>query len=157
MAADQSPHKPVATNRKAFHDYFIDERFEAGIALRGTEVKSLRDGKVTLQDSFVRIEQDEAILYQCHIQPYSHGARDNHEPLRPRKLLLHREELNRLAGKVQQKGWTIVPLAIYFKRGRAKVELALARGKQHGDKRETLRRKVAEREMERAMKRERRG
>lgn len=154
---DQPHSKPLATNRKAFHDYFIDERYEAGISLRGTEVKALREGRANLQDSFARVEHDEVILYQCHISPYSHGGRDNHDPLRPRKLLLHRDEINRLMGKVQQRGWSLVPLQLYLKKGRIKVELALARGKQRGDKRETLRRKVAKREMERAMKRARRG
>jgi len=147
---------PIATNRKALHDYFIEERYEAGLVLLGTEVKALREGKVNLQDSFARIEDGNIVLHQCHISPYSHGARENHEPLRPRRLLLNRDEINRLSGKVQQKGLTLVPLSLYFKRGRAKVELALARGKQRGDKRETLRRKVAEREVERAMKQSRR-
>jgi len=156
MTAEKPAMVSVATNRKALHDYFIEERYEAGLALLGTEVKALREGKVNLQDSFARIEDGNVVLHQCHISPYSHGARENHDPLRPRRLLLNRDEINRLAGKVQQKGLTLVPLSLYFKRGRAKVELALARGKQHGDKRETLRRKVADREMEKAMKRERR-
>ena len=154
MTAEQG--KPLATNRKAFHDYLIEERYEAGIALWGTEVKALREGQANLQDSFARIEDGNVVLHQCHISPYSHGARENHDPLRPRRLLLNRDEINRLAGKVQQKGLTLVPLQFYLKKGRIKVELALARGKQRGDKRETLRRKVAEREVERAMKRERR-
>jgi SsrA-binding protein len=148
--------KPLATNRKALHDYHIEERCEAGISLLGTEVKALREGRANLQDSFARIEREEIILHHCHIPPYSHGAGANHDPLRPRRLLLHREEINRLAGRVQQKGLTLVPLQLYLKKGRVKVELALARGKQRGDKRETLRRKTAEREMERAMKRARR-
>jgi len=134
----------IALNRKATHDYFIEERYEAGLALLGTEVKALREGQVNLQDSFARIEDGNVVLHQCHISPYSHGARENHDPLRPRRLLLNRDEINRLAGKVQLKGLTLVPLSLYFKRGRAKVELGLARGKQRGDKRETLRRKAAE-------------
>jgi SsrA-binding protein len=156
MTADQPQHKPIATNRKAYHDYFVEERYEAGISLLGTEVKSLREGKANLQDSFARIEQDEVVLHHCHINPYSHGGISNHEPLRPRRLLLHRDEINRLAGKVQQRGWSLVPLQLYFKRGRAKIELALVRGKRQHDKRETLRRKVADREVERAMKQQRR-
>ncbi|MEW6325443.1 MAG: SsrA-binding protein SmpB [Nitrospirota bacterium] len=154
---DGSQGKPLVTNRKAFHDYFIEERYEAGISLRGTEVKALREGQATLQDSFARIEDGQVILHHCHISPYSHGAGADHEPLRPRTLLLHREEIKRLMGKVQQKGYTLVPLQLYLKKGRVKVELGLAKGKQRGDKRETLRRKTAEREMEKAMKRERRG
>jgi len=146
------PSKPLATNRKAWHDYFIDERYEAGISLTGTEVKALREGRANLQDSFARIENNEVILRQCHISPYSHGGRENHDPLRPRKLLLRREEINRLIGRLQQRGLTLVPLQFYLKQGRVKVELGLARGKQRGDKRESLRRKVAEREVERAMK-----
>ena len=146
------PGKPLASNRKAWHDYFIEERYEAGISLTGTEVKALREGRANLQDSFARIEDHEVILRQCHISPYSHGGHENHDPLRPRKLLLHRSEINRLAGRLQQRGVTLVPLQLYLKQGRIKVELGLARGKQRGDKRETLRRKVAEREVERAMK-----
>jgi len=146
------PNRPLATNRKAWHDYFIDERYEAGISLTGTEVKALREGRANLQDSFARIENNEVILRQCHISPYSHGGRENHDPIRPRKLLLRREEINRLIGRLQQRGLTLVPLQFYLKQGRIKVELGLARGKQRGDKRESLRRKVAEREVERAMK-----
>jgi len=156
MAEEKSAIVPVASNRKALHDYFIEERYEAGIALLGTEVKALRERQVNLQDSFARIEDGNVVLHHCHISPYSHGARENHDPLRPRQLLLNRDEINRLAGKVQLKGLTLVPLSLYFKRGRAKVELGLARGKQRGDKRETLRRKTAEREVERAMKQQRR-
>jgi SsrA-binding protein len=155
-ANHQLQSKPLATNRKAWHEYFIEERYEAGISLTGTEVKALREGRANLQDSFARIEDNEVILRQCHISPYSHGGRENHDPLRPRKLLLRREEINRLIGRLQQRGLTLVPLQFYLKRGRIKVELGLARGKQRGDKRETLRRKVAEREVERAMKQERR-
>ncbi len=154
---DKEPgHKPIISNRKAFHDYFIEERYEAGISLRGTEVKALREGQATLQDSYARIENGEIKLYHCHISPYSHGAGADHDPLRPRTLLLHREEIKRLMGKVQQKGFTLIPLQLYLKKGRVKVELGLAKGKQRGDKRETLRKKAASREMEKAMKRERR-
>jgi len=156
MTAEPAAVKPIATNRKAWHDYFIEARYEAGISLTGTEVKALREGRANLQDSFARIEHDEVILCQCHISPYSHGGRENHDPLRTRKLLLRREEISRLAGKLQQRGWTLVPLQFYLKHGRIKVELGLARGKQLSDKRETLRRKMAAREVEQAMKQARR-
>jgi SsrA-binding protein len=152
VTAERAEHQSLATNRKAWHDYFIEERYEAGISLTGTEVKALREGRANLQDSFARIEQDEVVLRQCHISPYSHGGLGNHDPLRPRKLLLRREEISRLTGRLQQRGLTLVPLRFYLKNGRIKVELGLARGKQRGDKREALRRKVAEREVERAMK-----
>lgn len=143
----------VATNAKAFHDYHIEERYEAGVVLVGTEVKALREGRANLRDSFARVEGDEVFLHHCHISPYSHGHGANHEPLRVRKLLLHRNEINKLIGKTQQRGFTLVPLKIYFKKGRAKVTLALAVGKKSRDKRETLRRKIAEREIEKAFKR----
>ncbi len=146
----------VATNSKAFHDYHIEDRYEAGIVLVGTEVKSLRDGRANLRDSFARIEMEEVFLHHCHISPYAHGNRANHEPLRVRKLLLNRSEINKLIGKTQQRGYTLVPLKIYFKKGRAKVELALAIGKKGADKRETLRKKMAQREIERAFKERRR-
>ncbi len=146
--------KVIATNRKAFHDYEITDKFEAGIVLKGTEVKSLRDGRVNLKDSYAAVDsRGEAILHNCHISPYSHGNIMNHDPLRPRKLLLHRKEINKLMGQTQQKGLTLVPLRIYFtKRGHAKVELALARGKKHHDRRESIKEREAGREMERAMK-----
>ena len=151
--AHESNEKVVATNRKAFHDYSIEEKLEAGIVLKGTEVKSLRDGKVNLRDSYASVEHGEAILHNCHISPYSHGNLMNHDPLRPRKLLLHRKEINKLLGKTQQKGLTIVPLRIYFsKRGQAKVEIALAKGKKQYDRREAIKSREAGREVERAMK-----
>ena len=143
----------VATNRKAYHDYFIEEKLEAGIMLQGTEVKSLRDGRVNLQDSYASVKGDEIFLHHCHISPYSHGNIMNHEPLRTRKLLLHRKEINRLLGKTQQQGLTLIPLRIYFtKRGFAKVELGLAKGKKQHDRRETIKTREASREVERAMK-----
>ena len=146
----------VATNRKAFHDYAIEEKLEAGIVLRGTEVKSLREGKVNLRDSYASVDHEEVILHNCPITPYSHGNIMNHDPLRPRKLLLHRKEISKLLGKTQQKGLTIVPLRIYFSpRGKAKVEIALAKGKKQYDRRETIKTREAGREVERAMKRER--
>jgi SsrA-binding protein len=147
------PQKIVATNRKAYHDYFIEEKFEAGIVLQGTEVKSLREGKVNLQDSYASVRDTEVFLHHCHISPYSHGNIMNHDPLRVRKLLLHRKEINKLLGKTQQKGLTLVPLRIYFsERGQAKVELGLAKGKKQHDRRESIKTREAGREVERAMK-----
>lgn len=143
----------VATNRKARHDYHVEETYEAGLVLTGTEVKALREGRANLRDSFARIERGEVFLYNAHISPYSHGNRWNHEPTRTRKLLLHKDEIRRLAGKVQQQGLTLVPLELYFnERGVAKVLLALARGKKLWDKRRDIARREAEREAERAVK-----
>lgn len=145
--------KPVATNRKAFHDYFIEERYEAGIMLQGTEVKSLREGRVNLQDSYASVRGSEVFLHQCHISPYSHGNMMNHDPTRVRKLLLHKTEIHKLLGKTQQKGLTLIPLRIYFsKRGYAKVELGLAKGKKLYDRRETIKSREAGREVQRAIK-----
>ena len=149
----EDQHKVVATNRKAYHDYFIEERLEAGVMLRGTEVKSLRDGRVNLQDSYASVDNGEVFLHHCHISPYSHGNIMNHDPLRARKLLLHRKEINKLIGKTQQKGLTLIPLRIYFsKQGKAKVELALAKGKKQYDRRESIKAREAGREVERAIK-----
>lgn len=143
----------VATNRKAFHDYFIEEKFEAGIVLQGTEVKSLREGRVNLQDSYASVKGGEVFLHNCHISPYSHGNVMNHDPTRVRKLLLHKKEINKLMGRTQQKGLTLIPLRVYFsKRGHAKVELGLAKGKKLYDRRETLKAREAGREVERAIK-----
>ncbi|HEX5521481.1 MAG TPA: SsrA-binding protein SmpB [Longimicrobiaceae bacterium] len=142
----------VVRNRKARHEYHILETWEAGLVLQGTEVKSLRDGRANLQDAFARIDRGEVFLYNLHISPYEAGNRFNHDPLRPRKLLLHRREIRKLIGEVEQQGLTLVPLEIYFRRGRAKTTLALVRGKKLHDKREDLRRRDAEREMERAYK-----
>jgi len=147
------PVKEVASNRRAFHDYFIDERYEAGVALTGTEVKSLRAGKANLRDGFVRIDGSEAWLENVHISPYTQGGYVNHEPMRPRKLLLHRREINTLIGKVRQKGFTLIPLRIYFSGNHAKVEVGLARGKRQYDKRVALAEADAKREMERALRR----
>ncbi len=158
MKNKDEQHKVVATNRKAFHDYFIEERLEAGIVLRGTEVKSLREGRVNLQDSYASVDDGEVYLHHCHISPYSHGNIMNHDPLRTRKLLLHRKEINKLIGRTQQQGFTLVPLRIYFSaRGQAKVELALAKGKKQYDRREAIKEREAGREVERAMKGGRRG
>lgn len=149
--------KVVATNRKAFHDYHIEDRLEAGIMLRGTEVKSLREGLVNLRDSYASVNHGEVFLHNCHINPYSHGNIMNHEPLRTRKLLLHQKEITQLIGKTQLKGLTLIPLRIYFTpRGHAKVELALAKGKKQYDRRETIKEREAGREVERAMKDKRR-
>ena len=145
---------PVAENRKARHDYFIEETIEAGIALVGSEIKSVRAGRVNLRESYVRIERGEAWLLNAHISTWPQsGTYFNHEPTRPRKLLLHRNEIERLRGKVEQKGLTLVPLKLYFVRGRAKVEVAVARGKKLYDKREALAERDSQREIERAMRR----
>jgi len=157
MAKDRTE-QVVATNRKAFHDYAIEEKLEAGIVLQGTEVKSLREGRVNLRDSFASVDKGVVRLHNCHISPYSHGNIMNHNPLRVRTLLLHKKEIRKLIGQTQLKGLTLVPLRIYFSpRGHAKVELALARGKKEYDRRETIKQREAGREMERAMKGGRRG
>jgi SsrA-binding protein len=153
MSKDEDQYKVVATNRKAYHDYFIEEKLEAGIMLQGTEVKSLRDGRVNLQDSYASVKDGEMFLHHCHISPYSHGNIMNHDPIRVRKLLLHKKEINKLMGKTQQKGLTIIPLRIYFsKRGHAKVEIGLAKGKKLYDRRESIKTREAGREVERAIK-----
>ena len=144
--------KLVAQNRKAFHDYFVEETFEAGMVLTGTEVKSLRDGKANLKDSYVIIKDSEAFLLNCHISPYTHGNIMNHDPVRTRKLLLHRKEIIRLQGVAAQKGYSLVPLKIYFKESRAKVEIGLVKGKRQYEKRESIKKKEADREIERALK-----
>jgi SsrA-binding protein len=144
--------KIVCQNRKAYHDYFIEETLEAGIQLLGTEVKSLREGKVNLKDSYVIIKDSELFLFNCHISPYSHGNIMNHDPLRTRKLLLHKKEIERLKGKIQQKGYTIIPLKIYFKGPYAKVEIGIAKGKKQFEKRETIKEREAKRAIEKAMK-----
>lgn len=144
--------KAVCQNRKAYHDYHIEETLEAGIALLGTEVKSLRDGKANLKDSYVVIKGGEAFLFNCYISPYSHGNIMNHDPLRTRKLLMHRKEIERLGGKIATKGFTLIPLKIYFKDSFAKIEIGLARGKKLFEKRETIKEREARREIERAMK-----
>ena len=143
--------KVVARNRKARHEYEVLETLEAGMALKGPEVKSLREGKVAFQDAFARLERGEVWLHSLHISPYEQANRNNVDPVRPRKLLLHRQEIRKLVGKVEEKGLTLIPLEIYFSRGYAKVLLALARGKKLHDKRETLKRKTQEREARRAM------
>ena len=144
--------KVVCQNRKAFHDYHIDETVESGIALLGTEVKSLREGKANLKDGYVIIKGEEVFLLNCHISPYSHGNIMNHDPLRTRKLLLHKKEISRLAGKVIAKGYTLIPLKLYFKDSFAKVEIGLAKGKKLFEKRDTIKEREARREIERALK-----
>lgn len=146
--------KIVCQNKKAYHDYFIDETFEAGIVLVGTEVKSLRLSMANLKDSYAIIRNGgELFLTNAHISPYKQADRFTRpEPDRTRKLLLHREEINKLIGKIKEKGYTLIPTKIYFKNGKAKVEIALAKGKKHFDKRETIRKKTVEREMEKAVK-----
>ncbi len=144
--------KTISTNRKAYHDYFIEETYEAGISLLGTEVKSLREGRVNLKDSYAIIKDNEVFLLNCHISPYSHGNIQNHDPLRTRKLLLHGREISKLWGKLSQRGFTLVPLNIYFKRGKAKVEIGLCKGKRQYEKRESIKEKEARREIQRHMK-----
>lgn len=145
--------KIVAENRKARHDYTIIETYEAGVALTGTEVKSLRAGKANLKDSYAQVtKQAEVFVYQLHISPYDHGNIFNHDPMRPRRLLLHRAEINKLIGKVKEKGYALVPLKLYFSHGLIKMELALAVGKKLYDKRDDMAKRDAKREMERALK-----
>jgi SsrA-binding protein len=147
--------KLIASNRKAFHEYHVLERQEAGLALTGTEVKSLREGRANLSDSYVIVKQGEAFLLNAHISPYTHGNRENHDPLRTRKLLLHRREIDKIASAVRDKGLSVVPLRLYFQRGIVKVEIAVVRGKKLHDKREAERTREADREAASAMKRER--
>ena len=144
--------KPISRNRKAYHDYHIDETYEAGIVLKGTEVKSVRGAKVNLRDSYARVEGGELYLFNMHISPYDPGNRFNHDPRRTRKLLMHKAEIGRLAGKVQEKGYTLIPLKIYLKRGLVKVELGLARGKKLYDKRRAIAERDQRREVERDLK-----
>jgi len=150
MPAERTAEKVIATNRKAFHNYTILETYEAGLVLRGTEVKSLRESQVNFKDSYAAVDNGEAWLIGCHIAPYHHGSDANHDPVRSRKLLLHRREISRLLGKVAERGLTLLPLKLYFKEGRAKVELGLARGKKLHDKRATLREREERREMDKA-------
>jgi SsrA-binding protein len=145
--------RDVAVNRRAYHDYFIDEKYEAGVMLTGTEIKSVRNGRANLREGFVRIDGNEAWLESVHISPYAQGNVMNQEPVRPRKLLLHRKEISSLIGKVKQKGYTLIPLRMYIARNRAKVEVGLARGKRQYDKREAIAEREAKREIARAVRR----
>jgi len=144
--------KVIATNRKASHEYFLLESFEAGIALQGSEIKSIRAGQISLAESYVQIDGREAWLVDAHIAPYEQASRNNHDPRRPRKLLLHKAEIRRLWDQVRRKGVTIVPTRVYLKDGRAKVEIALAKGKKLYDKRESIAKRDAAREMERSFR-----
>jgi len=144
--------KIVAQNRKARYDYHALDTWEAGIALLGTEVKSLRDGKVNLLDSYARVDGGEVFLHNVHIGEYDQGNQFNHEPMRKRKLLLHRHEINRMRGRVEEKGLTLIPLKLYFKKGRAKIEIALAKGKREYDRRQDIAKRDARRDMERDLK-----
>jgi SsrA-binding protein len=144
--------KTVATNRKAYHDYEVVDTYEVGIVLTGTEIKSVRAGRVNLRDSYATVRRGEVWLINTHIAPYTYGQRQNHEPRRDRKLLLHRLEINRIIGKVQEKGWTMVPLRMYLKDSLAKVELAMVRGKRQYDKRAAIAKRDLDREVSRAVK-----
>ncbi|MDP4157938.1 MAG: SsrA-binding protein SmpB [Bacillota bacterium] len=144
--------KVVSQNKKAYHDYFIEETYEAGLVLQGTEIKSIRAGKCNLKDSYARIQNGEAWLYSMHVSPYEQGNRYNHDPLRPRKLLLHNKEIAKLYGEAKEAGMALVPLKVYLKNGFAKVLIGLAKGKKNYDKRETLKKKEANREIERAFR-----
>ena len=150
--ANEEQNRPIADNRKAFHDYHILETFEAGIALLGTEVKGIREGQANLRDSFARVDRGEVWLFNVHINPYSHRGYVDHDPKRKRRLLLHKHEIRKLIGKTVEKGLTLVPTKMYFKNGKVKVAIALAQGKDVRDKRETLRRREADRETRAAVK-----
>lgn len=144
--------KLIANNKKAYHDYFIEGNYEAGISLHGTEVKSLRMGKCSIKESFIRIENGEVIIYGMHVSPYEKGNIFNKDPLRPRKLLLHRSEINKLVGKIAEKGYTLVPLRVYFNGSLAKVEIGLAKGKKLYDKRQDIAKRDQRREVEKEFK-----
>jgi SsrA-binding protein len=150
---DSSSNAPRITNRRAMHDYFIEAKLECGIALVGSEVKSLRAGKAQIAEAFARVERGELVLHGAHIDPYAPATKFNHEPLRERKLLAHRREIKKLESAMKQKGVTLIPLAMYFKNGRVKVEIGVAKGKQQHDKRDAIRKKEQDREMRRIMSR----
>jgi SsrA-binding protein len=143
--------KVVATNRQASHNYFLEDRFEAGIALVGSEIKSVRNGQVQLREAYVEAQGGQAVLLNAHIAPYDPAARQNHDPLRPRRLLLHKKEIDKLREKIQLKGYTIVPLRMYLSKGRAKLEIALARGKRQYDKRQAIAERDSQREIQREL------
>ena len=152
MAKGKESQKLIANNKKAYHDFFIDETYECGIALHGTEVKSMRMGKCSIKEAFVRIEDGEVFVYGMHVSPYEKGNIFNKDPLRVKKLLLHKYEINKLLGKINEKGYTLVPLQVYFKDGKVKVEIGLARGKKLYDKREAIAKKDQRREAEKEFK-----
>ena len=145
------PVKIICKNRKAFHEYFIEETYEAGVVLKGTEVKSLRAGKANLVDSYAVFRGEELYLLNSHINPYTHASRDNHDPTRSRKLLLHKKELDRLSGKIKERGLSLVPLKLYFKESKAKVEIALVKGKKLYDKREDIKKRTIDRALKRTL------
>jgi SsrA-binding protein len=153
MAAKKENTGPRINNRRALHDYFVSAKLECGISLRGSEVKSLRAGKCQLNDSYARIERGQLIMHGCHIDPYEKAGIMNHEPLRERVLLVHKREIRKLEAETEQRGTTLIPLAIYFKDGRAKIELGVARGKQQHDKRASIKEKEHQRDIQRAMSR----
>ena len=157
MASQEQGDRAIATNRRARHEYSILETLEAGLVLRGTEVKSLRAGLVNFKDSYATVRNGEVWLLGCHINPYSHGTDANHDPERDRKLLLHSKEIGRLSGKVAERGLTLIPLKLYFKKGRAKLEIGLGRGKKLHDKRSALRERETRREMEKVVRETRRS
>ena len=152
MAQKKETQKLIANNKKAFHDYFIDETYETGVALHGTEVKSMRMGKCSIKEAFIRIENGEVFVYGMHVSPYEKGNLFNKDPLRVKKLLMHKYEINKLSAKIAEKGYTLVPLQVYFKEGRVKVEVGLARGKKLYDKRADIAKKDQRRETEREFK-----
>ncbi len=152
MAENIANEKIMARNKKAYHDYFVDEEYEAGIELRGTEVKSIRAGRVNLKDSYVSLKSGEAVLLGVHISPYEQGSIWNLDPERPRRLLMHRREINRLIGLTQQQGYTLIPLKVYFKNQYIKVSIGLCRGKKNYDKRDAMAKRDAQRRMDRALK-----
>ena len=152
MAKGKESQKLIANNKKAYHDFFIDETYECGIALHGTEVKSMRMGKCSIKEAFVRIEDGEVFVYGMHVSPYEKGNIFNKDPLRVKKLLLHKYEINKLLGKIKEQGYTLVPLQVYFKDGKVKVEIGLARGKKLYDKREAIAKKDQRREAEKEFK-----
>ena len=152
MAKGKESQKLIANNKKAYHDFFIDETYECGIALHGTEVKSMLKGKFSIKEAFVRIEDGEVFVYGMHVSPYEKGNIFNKDPLRVKKLLLHKYEINKLLGKIKEKGYTLVPLQVYFKDGKVKVEIGLARGKKLYDKREAIAKKDQRREAEKEFK-----
>lgn len=152
MTMTRKRNRPLAQNRRASHDYFIEETFEAGLVLQGTEIKSIREGKVSIQDAHARIINNEAFVINMHIAPYEQGNRYNHDPTRTRKLLLHRSEINKLIGLTQRQGYTLVPLKLYIKNGYAKLLIGLGKGKKKHDRREDLKRQQMQRDIDRAMK-----
>lgn len=152
MAKEKEPQKLIANNKKAYHEYFIDETYEAGIALHGTEVKSMRMGKCSIKESFIRIENGEVFVYGMHVSPYEKGNIFNKDPVRPRRLLMHKREIRKLHALVKQDGYTLVPLSVYFKDSRVKVEVGLCKGKKNYDKRDAAAQRDAKRTIDRAMK-----